>query len=38
MRDEKKGLKRREFLKGALVGTGAVMATGLGIHDAEARV
>ncbi len=37
MADEKlKGMKRREFLKGAVIGTGALALSGLGSTSAEA--
>lgn len=38
MSEKKTDVRRRDFLKGALVGTGALAMTGLGIQNAEARV
>ncbi len=37
MTDQKsKGIKRRDFIKGALIGTGALALTGISGHDADA--
>jgi len=37
MTEKKTDIRRRDFIKGALIGTGAVAVTGFGIRDAEAR-
>lgn len=38
MSEKKTGVRRRDFIKGALIGTGTLAITGMGIPNAEARV